>query len=56
VKARVWKDRDSGRWCFDVLGHGLRVAGDRTTWDGALSVALDDMRWIAEHRGAWRQS
>lgn len=54
MKARVWKDRESGRWHFDVLGHGLRVAGDRTTWDGALSVALDDLRWIDAHPHAWR--
>jgi hypothetical protein len=55
MKARVWKDRDTGRWRFDVHGHGLRVTGDRETWDSALGVALDDMRWIAEHRHAWRQ-
>jgi hypothetical protein len=56
VKAHIWKHRGTGRWCFDVKGHGLRSYGDRETWDGALSDALKDMWWIETHRAAWRQA
>lgn len=55
MKARVWKDMATGRWCFTVKGHGLRFAGDRATWDGALSEALADMRRIETNRATWRQ-
>lgn len=55
MKARIWKDRETGRWCFDVQGHGLRSTGDRVGWPCALAAALDDMRWIESRRPAWRQ-
>ena len=55
MKARVWKDRDTGQWCYEVHGHGLRFAGDRATWGGALSEALADMRRIETNRATWRQ-
>lgn len=53
MKARIWKDRETGRWRLDVQGHGLRSTGDSATWHGALTAALDDLRWIGEHRHAW---
>jgi hypothetical protein len=56
VKARIWKDRETGRWCFDVQGHGLRSTGDRGDWSAALAGALDDMRWIESRQHAWKQS
>jgi hypothetical protein len=37
VKARIWKDRVTGRWCYDVDGRG---AMDCPTWEEALSVVL----------------
>lgn len=55
MKARIWKDRETGRWCFDVRGYGLLSTGDRGDWPGALAEALDDMRWIESHRHAWKQ-
>lgn len=54
MKARIWKDRESGRWCWDLEGHGLRSTGDRADWQAALDEALDDLRWIEAHRMAWR--
>jgi hypothetical protein len=54
MKARIWKDRETGRWCWDLRGRGLRSTGDRADWAGALAEALDDMRWIESHRNAWR--
>jgi hypothetical protein len=53
VKAQIWKDRETGRWHWDVRGHGLRAAGERAAWDGALVAALDELRWIGEHQHAW---
>jgi hypothetical protein len=50
MKARIWKDRETGRWCFDVQGYGLRSTGDRSAWRLALEEALGDMRWIEAHR------
>jgi hypothetical protein len=37
VRARVWKDRLSGAWCFAVP---TVRAGARPTWEEALSDAL----------------
>lgn len=56
MKARIWKDRENGRWCYEVTGPGLRSTGDKATWAGALAEALDDMRWIAAHQHAWPSS
>jgi hypothetical protein len=53
VKARVWKDRARGRWCFDVIGPGIRATGDKATWPAALDAALDELRWIAAHQHGW---
>lgn len=50
----MWKDRDTGRWCFDVQGYGLRSTGDRAAWRDALAEALADMAWIDAHRPSWR--
>jgi len=50
VKARIWKDRETARWCFDVQGDGMRSTGERGDWAGALAAALGDMRHIASHR------
>jgi hypothetical protein len=54
MKAKIWKDRETGRWCFDVRGYGLRSAGDRSAWRLALEEALGDMRWIEAHRRSRR--
>lgn len=53
VKARIWKDRETGRWFLDVQDRGVRSTGSSATWHGALAAALDDMRWIEEHQQAW---
>jgi hypothetical protein len=53
MKARIWKDR-SGRWWYDVCGHGLRSTGHRDAWQAALAEALDDLKWIGSHQHAWR--
>lgn len=49
VKARIWKDRETGRWCYDVRGPMARCTGDRATWPGALAEAVAEMRWLAAH-------
>ena len=53
MKALIWKDRETGRWCFDVRARGLRSTGDKATWQAALDDALADMRWIESHQAAW---
>lgn len=50
MKARIWLDRETGRWCYDVRGLGLRATGDRRHWELALAEAFDEMRWISSHR------
>lgn len=37
MKARIWKDRVTGRWCYDIDGRG---AVDCPRWDDALSEVL----------------
>ena len=54
MKARIWKDRETGRWCWDLQGYGTRSTGDRATWQDAMNEVFDDMRWIEAHRSAWR--
>lgn len=53
MKARIWKDRETGRWCWDLRGDGVRSTGDRATWQGAVDEAFNDMRWIEAHQAAW---
>lgn len=55
MKSRIWKDRETGRWCYDVRGFGLRSTGDRADWPGALAGALKDMRWTESRQRAWEQ-
>lgn len=48
MKARIWKDRQSGAWCYEFRGcEGLFVPGERRTWELALSSVLAH---IAAHR------
>lgn len=53
MKARIWKDRETGRWLYDVQGFGMRSTGDRADWQGALTEAFGEMRWVGEHKYAW---
>jgi hypothetical protein len=53
VKARIWKDRATGRWCYEVAAPGLAVGDDSITWAGALAGALADMSWLREHGLIW---
>ena len=52
MKAKIWKDRLTGRWCWDVRSYRSRFAGERDTWADALAEALDAMRWISFGQGA----
>ena len=43
MKARVWKDRETGVWCFTVRDGDsgpLVFAGERRTWEQALLEVL----------------
>lgn len=43
MKAKVWKDRDTGRWGYVVNGPSPS-GGYEASWRAALSAALSDMR------------
>lgn len=43
MRARIWKDRETGAWCYDVRSEGLRSTGEREKWEQALAEVLDEL-------------
>lgn len=53
MKARVWKDRATGLWFFDIKAPGVTHAGKRPTWEQALAQVLAaQAETVAEKRAA----
>lgn len=53
VRARVWKDRTTGLWFFDIRAAGVTHAGKRPTWEQALAQVLAaQAEAVAEQRAA----
>lgn len=46
MKARIWKDREAGVWCYSIDHGGV---SDCPTWTEALSEVLAE---IGAHRAA----
>lgn len=53
MKAKIWMDRDTGRWHWDLESHGVRSTGDRASWQAVLNEVFAEMRWIEAHQAAW---
>jgi hypothetical protein len=48
VKAKIWKDRETGLWCYDLQMNGLRSTGEVVEWTTAFNSVITDMRWMAQ--------
>jgi hypothetical protein len=40
MKARIWKDRRTGRWHYRVKGNGSVTYGNSPTWKAARDMVL----------------
>lgn len=54
MKASIWKDRDSGQWCWLVVGRVNAKAGRCARWEDAVAEVVGGLGTLDEPQGCDR--